>query len=172
MNKVKKYFLFREFLKFFFILVCVWYAINLFRYGYRNYQGYCSQAQSQLSDSDRIDRAIEYLLKFYPKDEKALNILLEHEHAANSELLRKKNPIIYEGISDFKEKNDGCCNVLAQSDDIDAAPTTFLEKISGTGSFFVKVNYRIRYLDEFKNEKQQEAEVTYAISNCGVVSNN
>lgn len=78
---------------------------------------------------------------------------------------------MYEGISDFKRKNEDCCKVLPKSDDVDAPPISAVERMLGYGNSFVKIKFKIFYRDESGDEHQQQNQVTYAISNCGIVSN-
>jgi len=153
------------------IFICLLFLFKLFYDGKRNYQGICSETQVKLSDAEKINLAIEALISYYPKDERVLNNFLREVANPESEKLSGKKPIPYKDLDDFHDYNKDCCEVLPQSKDIDSPPVNIIDRLSGSLSSFVKVKYKIRYFDEFRNKQKVASEVTYRISNCGYIHN-
>lgn len=152
------------------ITISMFLAVLLY-YSYRNFKGYCSATQTRLTDAEKIDRAIARLFVDYPKDERDLNHALKKLHEPVSGASGQVNPLLYRSLKDFKKLNVDCCTVLSEPDDSDAAPVALYDRISGGISSFVRINYKLRYVDEFGSERQEQLKATYAISNCGIVFN-
>lgn len=153
------------------VLTCGFYGQKTFKYFYRNYQGYCGETDVRFSDPEKIDRAIEHLFIFYPKDERKLNRFLKMEGLSQLELSSKKKPLLYKGVPDFLKINEDCCRVVFRPTDVEAAPATIFEKMTGSVSSFVEIKYFLRYTDDLNKIHAKKSEVTYAINNCGVVWN-
>lgn len=145
-------------------------GLNIASLAYRNYQGYCSQTGALPPDAEKIDRGIEHLLGYYPKDGRTLDRFIADMPALRATSVEgSKVPIPYLGIEDFKSVNKDCCRVVAVPRDPEQPRLDWPSRLLGSGASYVEIRYRLRYIDANGKRVEAEREVTYAIANCGRV---
>jgi len=153
------------------LLFGIYSAAKLFLYSQRNYEGFCHGSDFRLNDQAKIDRAIEHFFRFYPKNEEELTRFLKFEGMRGLKIQPGNVPIPYKGVPEFKSVNENCCRVLSQPEDMEASRATLLDRITGSVSSFVQINYTLRYIDTHGIDHSQKAQTHYAINNCGLVWN-
>ena len=153
------------------LLFGVYGAAKVFFYSQRNYEGFCHGSDFLLNDQSKIDHAIEHFFRYYPKNEKELTEFLKFEGMRGLEIQPGNRPIPYKGVPEFKSVNENCCRVLSQPEDMETSNATLFDRITGSVSSYVQINYTIRYIDAHAINYSQKAQVTYAINNCGLVWN-
>jgi hypothetical protein len=134
-----------------------------------NLMGYCKKEMRYLTDEEKIDSAIKYVMKSYhpvveiPKKHEDNDVRMD-EHKIHYELA--KNPIYYNSIEEFKAINKDCCTLA--EDDGSGYRGGFYNRASGGLSTYVLVRYKVRYFDSDNEVKEKNTDLTVAVSNCGM----
>lgn len=127
--------------------------------------GYCREQGRYLSDVEKIDIAINYLIATYPPILTSYKQLDGGAGVSRSE--RPPNPIPYKGIEEFKRINKDCCEMTVVASEGYRAP--FFYRIWGSVSGFAHIKYLVRYKDKDGNVIETPYETYPAVSNCGRV---
>lgn len=134
--------------------------------GTLNYAGFCLKDGRILSDEEKVQIAVSYVMAGYPP-------VLAQTRATDRdgvwrnvvEYARPKDPIYYLDAGEFSRVNRNCCAVAARPGRAQAP--LFWSRVLGRLSDFVRVSYRVRYLEPSGAEGGQDHEQWVAISNCG-----
>lgn len=130
-----------------------------------NYNGYCHAEGRYLSDEERINSAVQYVLDRYPP-----TISKQIEVNDNGVVQKRdywyapEKPVMYKDINDFMLINPECCRIGMSAGE--SGPANVLDRLTGYVSSYVIVRYKVRYLEE-KNEKYAMDGTAVAIKNCG-----
>lgn len=133
--------------------------------GALNYSGYCFKEKRYLSDQERIDRAVAYVLATYPPVIDYLN-----EDASVEPTIERrppKHPVYYRDAKEFFELNQGCCEVTMRAREGTDNKPSLSSRVMGRTSCYVHVKYKVRYKDARGSEISSVVETYPAISNCG-----
>jgi hypothetical protein len=76
-----------------------------------------------------------------------------------------KKPIFYNSIEEFKEINRACCK-LSDVDE-NREYTELITRASGGLSTYVRVRYKVRYLNSDNELIEVMREILVAVDNCG-----
>jgi hypothetical protein len=139
--------------------------------GYSNYQGYCSGLRDPLSEDRKINMAIKYLMQFYPKDETELRRFIRSSKGLAVSDTLNYAPVAYKSVEDFRKINKNCCRVLWQVVGVEDVPASLFDRIMGTKSSFVEIEYLLRYRDSVGVFYELNRRTVYPITNCGKVWN-
>ena len=131
-----------------------------------NYAGFCLRDGRVLSDEEKVQIAVSYVMAGYPP-------VLAQTRATDQggvwrnvvEYARPQDPIYYLDAGEFSRVNRNCCAVAAQPGRAQAP--LFWSRVLGRLSDFVRVSYRVRYLEASGAQGGQDHVQWVAISNCG-----
>ena len=156
----------------------IWSAISvvfvfLFGYGFYiatlNYAGYCLAEDKYLSDTEKILKAVEATLKNYSPPRL---IGYRQDLQRDGQVPQPPGQVIhYRSVEEFYSINPECCAVspVVAYKGSESYGAEFREKVTGTISGFVYMNYSVRYTDT--NAVVQTLKTTnyLPISNCGEI---
>lgn len=134
-----------------------------------NYAGYCFAEDKYLSDAEKIRKAVEATLKNYPPS----NLIgYRHDLQRDDQVPQPAGQVIhYSSVDEFYSLNPECCAVspVVAYKGSESYGAEFREKVTGTISGFVYMNYSVRYKDT--NAVVQSIKVVsyLPISNCGEI---
>lgn len=131
-----------------------------------NYNGYCHAEGRYLSDEERINSAVQYVLASYPQSVSNVEVIVNDAFQRGPNWVKPKQTIKYKDVGEFLEINLNCCE-LSMALGVEAEPTSLLDRITGYISTFVIVRYKIRYLDDDNIEKYNDGGQAVSIKNCG-----
>lgn len=149
-------------------------AVPLVYGGYRayfNYSGYCFEQGRYLSDAEKIDLAARNVMGFY-------RARIDYEKAREKRDISQGRPgneqpkvyIPYQDINEFFLLNPECCKVTKEFHDGDGfVAVEFWDRITGSVSDYVTVEYFVRYRDLQGLEHRELIKTHPIISNCGRV---
>jgi len=140
------------------LMFVVYPGIKLINYAHLNYSGYCITKGRYFSDEERIQIAINSVLRSYPP-------IMERRQSGMLEFIKIENPIYYEDIEEFLELNENCCEVTTHGKE--GYPRGLWNRLRGRTAVFVSVNYTVYYIDEDGIEREFKHSPYIAISNCG-----
>jgi hypothetical protein len=132
-----------------------------------NHKGFCAPSYRILSDDEKIRIAIKDRLLEYPPA-----VIKEAYYDNGFYLIAKKvpdRPVHYKNVDEFLRLNPDCCSLSKAviDDGLELQAIDFSDRIKGNVSHFMRLRYRVNYL----NEKNEAENVTYSeiitISNCG-----
>lgn len=128
-----------------------------------NLKGYCEKEHRYLTDEEKINSAIQYILSGYPS---VVDILEKQgEDIVRVDMNIPKKPIYYNSIEEFKAINKDCCRL---SDlDINGDQAGFITRARGGLSTYVRVRYKVRYLNSANELIEVMMEILVAVDNCG-----
>ncbi len=130
-----------------------------------NYNGYCHAEGRYLSDEEKINSAVQFVLDRYPP-----TISKQIEVNDNGVVQKRdywyapEKPVMYKDINDFKLINPECCRFSFRTGE-GRAPSV-IDRITGYVSSYVIVSYKVRYIEEH-SEKYAMDGTAVAIKNCG-----
>lgn len=139
-----------------------------------NYSGYCFKQKRYLSDQEKIDIAVAYIIAHLKPRERpvtsyATSPFVEYEERGIQKHVRANDwpddQIKYQDISDFYEINKDCCKLVLEGRE--GFKPSFWDRISGRTSALVYVRYTVRFLTDDGIERLGKVEAYPAISNCG-----
>jgi hypothetical protein len=124
--------------------------------------GYCHASEKYLTDEEKIRVALADLLKKYPPPviQKQIEPNVWHQSFPN-------NPIYYRNTDEFLSLNQNCCKVFPTEKFMEGGALTLVEKLTGTATSIVEVNYLVRYRREDGNAHAIKATSRLHITNCG-----
>jgi hypothetical protein len=76
-----------------------------------------------------------------------------------------KKPIYYNSIEEFKAINKDCCRLF--DFDMNGDQAGFITRASGDLSTYVRVRYKVRYLNSDNELIEDMKEILVAVTNCG-----
>jgi uncharacterized protein YxeA len=128
-----------------------------------NLKGYCKRKYRYLTDEEKIDIAIEYIMDGYPP---VIDILeRQGEDIVRVDVNQPKNPIYYDSIEEFKIINKECCQLTEE--DGSGYQVSFFTRARGDFSTYVRVRYKVRYINSENELSEEKKERFVAITNCG-----
>ena len=130
-----------------------------------NYTGYCHAEGRYLSDQEKFDSAIQYVLDRYPPTiSKTVVVDVNGTKQTREHWYMPENIIRYNGIDDFKKNNQDCCKLSKTAGE--GRRHSILDRLTGNASGFVIINYKVMYIENsFKNHAMDVTAVT--VKNCG-----
>jgi hypothetical protein len=129
-----------------------------------SYNGFCWEDGGFLSQEEKKIYAMGYILEHYPP------VLGFHGNVGNGErsfYKRPDKPIRYRSIEEFFRINPNCCSVVEKG--YKGFEPSVASKLTGSISSFVKVDFKVRYLDDKGKISSKQHTMYLAISNCGHV---
>lgn len=131
-----------------------------------NYTGFCLKEGRFLTDEEKVQVAVSYVMTGYPP-------VLARTRATDEggvwrnvvEYARPEDPIYYLDAAEFSRVNRDCCVVAARPGRAQAP--LFWSRVRGRLSDFVRVSYRVRYLEPGGTEGSQVHVQWVAVANCG-----
>lgn len=136
--------------------------------GFMNHRGYCFKQGRFLSEKEKIDAVVRYLIAHYPP------VLVRRETKIVDGIKKPvtvfekpNNAIPYKDIEEFYRVNKQCCKFKQTGKK--GYPRGFWARVSGATSGFVHVHYRVRYKAKDGSIESKEHTLTPAVSNCGDV---
>lgn len=153
---------FKQIVVYYFLLFLVFIALVVSL----NLSGFCFSQMGYLSDKEKIDIAVNRILQTYPpviefKERKNIN-------GVSKDLLVRKipeYPVFYDGLDDFYKQNEGCCEITQRGRDY--GDFSFLSKVVGSGLCFVRVKFKVKYMEDNNKIISKDHEAYYALTNCG-----
>jgi hypothetical protein len=128
-----------------------------------NLKGYCKKENRYLTDEEKIDSAIEYILSGYPG---VVDILEKQgEDIVRVDVNIPKKPIYYNSIEEFKTINKDCCRLFDFG--INGDQAGFITRANGGLSTYVRVRYKVRYYNGDNELIEDMKEILVAVTNCG-----
>lgn len=124
--------------------------------------GYCFAAEKYLTEEEKIRVALVDLLKKYPPP-----VIRTPVEPRVSSLSAPKNPIHYRDVDEFLSLNPDCCKVESAELSMEGGKLTLLEKLTGTATDIVVVNYLVRYRDDDNTERAIKTLESLRITSCG-----
>lgn len=131
--------------------------------GKLSYSGFCFPELRYLSEREKTSAAIQYILQRYPP-------AIEQNKTSDSGDLstfrdQPRHPISYSGIEQFLKINSMCCELSDTAED--GYRPSFLDRLFGYFSTFVRVRYSVRFYDEKNTESSKVDQYFVAVSSCG-----
>lgn len=126
-----------------------------------NYFGYCRADGRFLSDKEKEDAAILYVLENYPP-------VIEIPVGSRN-FQRPPNAVPYVSLAEFRASNPRCCALVPVLPKSGYAPP-FDVRIMGGFSTFVRLNYIVRLVAADGEQIARPVENHVAVSNCGRTS--
>jgi hypothetical protein len=122
-------------------------------YGGLNYSGFCFEKMRYLSDEEKIRLVFDY--------QNSRDYMPIENYSYRQ--------IKYKNFEEFRQKNPNCCHVNPGGG-YDLPPPEFLDRITGfhSGDAIV-LNFKVRYLDNSKQQKSQVIRFENSPTNCGKV---
>lgn len=148
------------------LTLAFWVGVGCLTYlGYQarlTYLGYCHAADKFLSNDEKINAAIEELLKKYP----AAVVRTSMEPNVSSLSVPIK-PVHYSNPNQFLSMNPNCCKVKPTSTYMEGGRLSLVQILTGTATNVVEINYLVRFKDE--QDKPQAIKTTAYLhtNNCG-----
>jgi len=130
-----------------------------------NYLGYCHAGSRYLSDREKIEIGVAYLLKMYPPVVKIYEI--KNGERVFVDTRTPTDPIPYAGLDDFFTKNPDCCRFSLSARENYQAP--ILSRLLGELAGFANVTYLVRYRDTNGEEIAEPIRLDPGVSNCGAI---
>jgi hypothetical protein len=130
-----------------------------------NYVGFCHSQVRFLSDREKIEVGVAYLLKIYPpsinfyENRNGERVLVDNRSPSNA--------IPYDGLEDFFARNPDCCQFSLTDRQNDQPPT--LNRLLGDVSGFANVTFLVRYRDANGQEIAAPIRLDPGVSNCGKI---
>ncbi len=122
-----------------------------------NYSGFCFAKMGYLTDKEKIKLAFNSL-----NSAEELRIQI-------ADKMQYHKFIKYESFDEYIKENPDCCGVNP-SGGSDLPPPEYLERIFGYHSGkYVRINFKVRYLDETGLQKSQKIRADIPLQNCGKV---
>lgn len=157
LSNIKRYVLYSV------LIVVGVFVLYLFTVMVLNYTGYCFKQGRYLSDEEKIDTAINYILGTYPP---AIDY---YEKQGNKVVkvgrTRPRTPLYYESKDEFIALNTNCCELTMIARENYGIRLS--SRLFGTVSTFVHVSYLVRYFDKDGSLRKRKIESYVPISNCG-----
>ena len=138
-----------------------------------SYSGYCFKEKRYLSDEEKINLAVQHVVRFYPPNI-PYEIVVENGEQKKIRTGRSpKNSLPYRDLKEFLELNPNCCRVVMRANFSDGERyiVEFWDRLFGRTSCLVEVKYFVRYRDDAGVAHSYPAETFPAISNCGYLWN-
>ncbi len=130
-----------------------------------SYTGYCFSEGKYLSDQEKLRLVVVHVLKEYPP---RLIVTYSEEDKRNHAGPRPSGKVIaYQDVDEFLLVNTPCCEVTKARKEYENSGPTFMEKLTGTVSSFVGMDYWVRYWGDAGKAKSIKTLGFYPISNCG-----
>ncbi len=131
-----------------------------------NYAGFCLKEARILSDEEKVQIAVSYVMADYPPV-MAQTRATEQDGVWRNvvEYARPEDPIYYLDTGEFSRVNRDCCEVAERPGRAQAP--FFWPRIQGRLSDFVRVSYRVRYLEPGGAEGGYDFVQWVAVTNCG-----
>jgi len=129
-----------------------------------NYSGYCTVTERYLSDSEKIEIAIKYVIRLYPP-------VVDIYEKNNSDMTKvgrswPDNIILYNSIDEFINVNENCCEITV--DGYKGHKRPLKNSLYGSLASYIRVKYKVRYFDSDGDNVSTMQEDYVAITNCGV----
>ena len=126
------------------------------------YTGYCHAEGKYLTDEEKIRVAVTDLLTKYPPPviQTQVEINVWHQSVPN-------HPIHYRDVDQFLALNPDCCKVDPTEKFMEGGTLTLIEKLTGTATSVVEVNYLVRYRLDDGEEASIKTTSYLHITNCG-----
>lgn len=125
------------------------------------YNGYCRTENKYLTDDEKIKAAVSTILKIYPPA-----VIRTQDGPHDWTLSAPKHPIYYRDLNEFFSVNSDCCEITKTRNSEEGIPT-FMERLTGTVSAYMRINYEVRYVDSDGIQKSIPSSNHIPISNCG-----
>jgi hypothetical protein len=125
------------------------------------YRGYCHAEGKYLTNEEKIRVALEDLLEKYPPP------VIRTPVSYGWSLDIPKNPIHYRGVDEFLAVNPDCCKVDPTEKFMEGGTLTLVERLTGTASSVVEVNYLVRYRRKDGTADSIKTTGRLHITNCG-----
>lgn len=131
-----------------------------------NYAGFCLREGRFLTDEEKVQIAVAFVMADYPPVLARTRTTEQGGVWRNVvEYARPQAPIYYLDAGEFSRVNQDCC-ALAAEPGVTQAPL-FWSRVLGRLSDFVRVSYRVRYLEPSGAEAGQDVVQWVAVTNCG-----
>jgi hypothetical protein len=118
-------------------MTLILFLVTIFVYGALNYSGFCFKEMRYLSDAEKIELALNSIIKEQTSPGKRVNVFTDNDKLIVREI------IPYSSKNDFIKKNTDCCKEIVPSNGIfaeDPSPTLF-DRILGRYSYGIRVSY-------------------------------
>jgi hypothetical protein len=130
-----------------------------------DYNGeYCRETSRAMTNKDRIDAVVKWVISGYPPSLSELTLSPEAYRDVYSGP-RPKTFIPYTSQNEFMALNPDCCAVETSTPNV--RKIRIMDRVSGRIAAYVRVRYRVRYVDESGTAREQIVEPYYAITTCG-----
>lgn len=129
-----------------------------------SYSGYCFAEGRYLSDAEKVRVAVADVLKKYPP---SVELRKHHPDAKIVGYLPPEKPIFYRDVDEFLALNPGCCAITLRRKELEDSGARFEDKLTGTVSSFVGMDYWVLYWDDDNKEQAIKTEGYLPLSNCG-----
>ena len=148
--------------------VMVFFAYAMWWMG-MNYTGYCHAKNRYLSEQEKVEAGIQFVLDGYPPSLQFART--ETINGVAEELVSWKipeYPVRYKNAVEFKALNPACCELVkvinVPGEGI--IKHSILDRLSGFFSDFVIIKFKVRYVDDGQ-EKNADSSMSVSIANCG-----
>lgn len=130
-----------------------------------NYSGFCLEQGRSLTDHEKIEIAIERLLRSYPPT--LIQVVTQADGRQADRWFRPGRPIPYRSVEEFLQVNPDCCEVTLKEHPKIGGSISLGNRLFGITSANVRVRYQVRYLDASGRIVSEYVEPYVAISGCG-----
>jgi hypothetical protein len=131
-----------------------------------NYRGYCHAEGRYLSDREKIEVGVKFLLDaVYPPSIPIYEIRNGERIYINNEI--PTNPIAYANPEEFFAMNPDCCSFSLRSSQNEDVTT--IDRLTGRLSGFASVAFLVRYRTAAGEEMSEPMRADPGISNCGQI---
>ena len=145
------------------LVVCV---VGFAWYFGMNYTGYCHSRFRYLSDQEKIEIGVRFLLEsIYPPSVPIYEVRDGERVFIDNQT--PKDPIRYGDLQEFFARNSDCCKVSLSARENFEAPT--MSRLTGRLAAFVNVNFLVRYRAATGEEIEIPMRIDPGISNCGEI---
>lgn len=124
-----------------------------------SYAGFCFTTFRFLPDDEAIDAAIDEI--------RASKLHTVENPSGGYIRLSPEKQVVYGSRDEFRRLNPDCCKIVPH----DRLWIGFWHQLFGKAAKSVRINYMVRYTNEFGGVSQMEAVAERAIGNCGHVLN-
>lgn len=130
-----------------------------------NYSGFCLEQRRYLTEREKIEIAIERILRSYPPT--LIQVVTHPDGRQVDRYFQPERPVPYRSVDEFLQVNPECCEVTTREHPKISGSISLGNRLFGITSANVRVRYQVRYLDASGRMITEIMEPYIAISNCG-----